>query len=151
MLTAARRMPVQSTRVQLMPVEHRHPALFPFLEKQARAKAGQTDEGAFLFDLRQRLKAQLSEGSSEMNDLARGFRMSPRTLHRRLAVEGLNFQRLLDQVRHELAESLVGQSEGSIEQIANRLAYSNVPAFLRAFKRWTRMSPTAFRQRAEGG
>jgi AraC-like DNA-binding protein len=124
------------------------PALFAYLERQAHRSVRQPGQTALLSELRQHLRAQLATGDAEMETLAGRFHMSARTLHRRLAAEGINYQRLLDQLRRELAEAYAGQSELTPQEMSRRLAYSNLPAFLRAFKRWTGTSPTQYRQKA---
>ena len=55
---------------------------------------------------RQLLLALLPGGSCSAQEIARHMRVDRRTLHRRLAAEGLSFSVLLDQVRANLVESL---------------------------------------------
>lgn len=71
--------------------------------------------------------------------------MSPRTLQRRLADEQATFADLLESVREELARIYVGEGR-PLGEVAFRLGYAETSAFLRAFKRWTGTTPTAFRR-----
>jgi AraC-like DNA-binding protein len=66
-------------------------------------------------------------------------------LRRRLTEHALTFETLLEQVRQARTMSLLGNPEMSIERITEEVGYSDVRSFRRAFKRWTGMSPTAFR------
>jgi len=87
----------------------------------------------------------LSGGSFSRADIAASVHMSASTLQVRLAKEGLSFQQLLDETRHELALGYVQQSRLSITEIAFMLGFADLSNFIRAFKRWTRKSPTEFR------
>ncbi|MBS2031352.1 MAG: AraC family transcriptional regulator ligand-binding domain-containing protein [Deltaproteobacteria bacterium] len=127
------------------------PALFAFLSKQAARLLAAPRETPFIADVRTRLGKLLAAGTADVEALAKQLHMSSRTLQRRLEGEGLKFQGLLDQMRQQLARRLVGQSEQETEDISKQLGYANVTAFLRAFKRWTAMSPTEYRRRARRG
>ncbi|MDB4986207.1 MAG: virS 15 [Myxococcaceae bacterium] len=75
--------------------------------------------------------------------LARGLGLTPRSLRRRLAAEGLSLTALLDEARCRMAcEEL--RREGSIKEIAERVGFSEPSAFHRAFKRWTGLTPLAY-------
>jgi len=73
--------------------------------------------------------------------------MSERTLHRRLAVEGTSFQRLLDDTRRELARHYLGQREVSLADIAYLLGFTDQSSFFRAARRWFGSSPRDYRIR----
>lgn len=73
---------------------------------------------------------------------------SPRTLQRRLREEGTSHREILDRVRCELALDLLRRNELSVEQIADRLGFSESSAFHRAFRRWTGGTPADQRRRA---
>ncbi|MDB4972595.1 MAG: araC1 [Myxococcaceae bacterium] len=75
--------------------------------------------------------------------LSRGMGLTPRSLRRRLAAEGLSLTALLDEARCRMAcEEL--RREGSIKQIAERVGFSEPSAFHRAFKRWTGLTPLEY-------
>lgn len=73
--------------------------------------------------------------------------MSSRTLQRRLDEEGLSFIELKDQIRFKLARRALQSKEMSIEGISEDLGYSDRHSFARAFKRWSGVSPSAFRKK----
>lgn len=68
-----------------------------------------------------------------------------RTLRRRLAGEGVAYEGLVDEVRSTLAEELLKVTSLSLEEVAQRLGYSEPPAFTRAFRRWHGMPPSVYR------
>jgi AraC-like DNA-binding protein len=78
--------------------------------------------------------------------IARRLGMSERTLQRRLADEGLSFQKLVDEARRELAEGLLVRSDYSLAEVAFLTGFSEQSAFNRAFKRWLDQTPAAYRQ-----
>ncbi|MDF3029675.1 MAG: helix-turn-helix protein [Moraxellaceae bacterium] len=80
-----------------------------------------------------------------MQDMAEELRLSVRTLRRRLQEEGATYLELCDEVRRTFAEELLALPQLTVEQIAERLGYSEAAGFIHAFKRWTGKTPHAFR------
>lgn len=87
---------------------------------------------------------------SDMEDIARQFNSSSRNLRRRLQAEGSSFRLLLEEVRQTLAEELLVTGGLSLEEIAERLGYSETSNFIHAFKRWKGLPPHQYRQRQRG-
>ena len=73
--------------------------------------------------------------------------VSERTLKRRLHEESRSFQALVDEVRLERAGELLEGTAMNLSQIADALGYADAANFTRAFKRWTGVSPSQFRNR----
>ncbi len=96
------------------------------------------------------LAEELRHGEPNMNKLARRMRLSERTLQRRLRQEGTSVHDLLEDLRHRLALRYLREPRESIAEISFVLGYAEVRAFHRAFKRWTGLTPGAFRERALG-
>lgn len=71
--------------------------------------------------------------------------VSERTLKRRLQEESISFQTVVDQVRLDRASELLRGTAMSLSQIADGLGYADAANFTRAFKRWTGLSPSAYR------
>lgn len=70
-----------------------------------------------------------------LESLADALHQSPRTLRRRMEEQGMTFRQLLDLVRAELEQHLEFLGENRVE-IASRLGYSDLAAYLHARKRW---------------
>jgi AraC-like DNA-binding protein len=81
-----------------------------------------------------------------LEQVARTLHVSPRTLKRRLAERGTSFSELLDELRRDRALLLLRSSDVSLDAVAERLGYSDVANFTRAFRRWTGTTPGAFRR-----
>jgi AraC-like DNA-binding protein len=73
--------------------------------------------------------------------------MSTRTLKRRLAEQGVTFSSLVDAERRDKALLLLRTVHHSVNEVAQVLGYSALPAFIRAFARWTGTTPTEYRRR----
>lgn len=72
--------------------------------------------------------------------------MSPRTLRRRLVTEGTTFSSVVESWRFKSSIDLIENADTKVGEIAERLGYANAPNFDRAFKRWTGLSPGAYRE-----
>jgi AraC-like DNA-binding protein len=73
--------------------------------------------------------------------------MSRAGLYRRLGAAGSDFSVLTQGVRQELALMYVAAPHIPFTEIAALLGYSELSAFSRAFRRWTTLSPAAYRQK----
>ncbi len=90
----------------------------------------------------------LLQGKAEttMDDVARSLGTSRRTLHRRLREEGTTFDELTMDTRQALAIEHVAARKLPLAEVAYVLGFSEPSAFHRAFKRWTGMTPQAYRR-----
>lgn len=82
--------------------------------------------------------------------VAEALHMTPRTLRRRLQEVGTNFKTLTEELRERRAKDLLAHTGHSVEWIAAALGYGDPSNFGRAFRRWTGLSPTAWRQQRHG-
>ena len=88
-------------------------------------------------------------GHSKADDIAALFSMHSRTLNRRLKAYDTSFKDLADKARYEIAQQLLENSELEITQIAAALDYADSSAFTRAFRRWSGITPSAWRERSD--
>jgi AraC-like DNA-binding protein len=84
-------------------------------------------------------------------EVAAELGLSSRTLVRHLRAEGLTFSELVERERRARALDLLRKRRVSLEEVSERLSYSTVPSFIRAFKRWTGMTPSVYRRTALRG
>lgn len=91
------------------------------------------------------LHLDLLAGSAPAARVARFFGLSERSFRRQLAEEGASFRALVGAARHRQAQRLLCDSALSVEAVAERLGYAEAAAFIRAFRRWSGMTPLAFR------
>ena len=101
--------------------------------------------------LRDRIEAailpNLHEGSLSMSKLARDLGMSRQTLYRRLKAEDETFAEIHDDLRRRMALDYLTARKVSVNETAYLLGFSEASSFVRAFKRWTGHSPTAYLDR----
>lgn len=79
--------------------------------------------------------------------VAAKLNMSPRTLRRRLKLEAISFQALIDEVRKKMALRYLNDTKLSITQISSQLGFNDAAYFSKSFKKWVGMSPTQYRER----
>ncbi len=79
--------------------------------------------------------------------VARELRLSPRTLQRRLAEEGVTFQQLLQEARRELARHYLMHSSLELNETGYLLGYEDAHSFFRAFHQWEGTPPGEWRTR----
>ncbi|WP_369602071.1 AraC family transcriptional regulator [Hahella sp. SMD15-11] len=97
-------------------------------------------------------KAALSRfngGPPRLEEIAEQLGMSPWTLRRRLADEGITYQEIVDAVRKDLAETYVKSTDLTMSEIAYRLGFASPPAFFRAFRRWFGLTPKLYRSQRQ--
>jgi AraC-like DNA-binding protein len=85
------------------------------------------------------------ESAPSLDEAAAQLRVSPRTLKRRLAELGTSYSELTDQISLARAEQLLLRTDDSIDQVAEKLDFSDAPGFIRAFRRWTGLTPARYR------
>jgi AraC-like DNA-binding protein len=94
----------------------------------------------FRIEVENAIAPLLPHGKARAPEIARRLGMSPRTLQRRLAAEGLTFATVLDMLRADLARRYL-QDNLPISKIAWLLGYREASAFTHAHKRWTGKTP----------
>ena len=109
-----------------------------------RTHVHETRSRGVLEDVRARLVARLEEDAS-LARVAEDLCMSARTLQRQLGARGTSFHELLEEVRRAGASEALIESDEAVESIGVRLGYGDPSNFRRAFRRWTGLSPTAYR------
>jgi AraC-like DNA-binding protein len=72
---------------------------------------------------------------------------SPRTLRRKLAEQGTSYQQILNDVRKSLAIKFLRETRLSLDEIAERVGFSDSRNFRQAFKKWTDTTPSSHRAR----
>lgn len=84
----------------------------------------------------------LHTGDANVERIANRLGLSRQTLFRKLKSEGVTFEQLLDELRHNLALEYLGKKGTSVNETAYLLGFSDPAAFSRAFKRWTGRRPS---------
>ncbi|WP_242486418.1 AraC family transcriptional regulator [Pseudomonas sp. TH03] len=104
------------------------------------------DKSDVITGVTQKIIEFLPDGDCSRDKVASALCMSPTKLQLKLSQRGTHFQQLLDDTRKELACSYLSQASRPVTEITFLLGFSDTSNFTRAFKRWTGLSPTDFRQ-----
>jgi AraC-like DNA-binding protein len=134
-----------------VPVRSANPELLPVLDAQAAKLLAATLSESMALPERVRalLRSELEHGSPTAERMAERLRMSERTLRRRLSEHGTSMKEILDELRRELALTMLTEPNVTIEDVALRLGFSDATAFHRAFRRWTGRTPKSFQDQRE--
>jgi AraC-like DNA-binding protein len=95
--------------------------------------------------VREALRRRLEYGEPSQEEVAAVLNMSARTLQRRLGESGSTYKRILEETRHGLALTYLSAPENSLSDVTCLLGFSACSSFTRAFRRWTGLSPSAWR------
>jgi AraC-like DNA-binding protein len=129
-----------------LPMRQPDTVLLSILERQADDLLAQLPpSGDFEQAVRRCIARLVREGQPELDRVANELHVSARTLHRRLAVDGINFRALRESIRQHLAEDYLAEPSLQLAEIAQLLGYSEQSAFTRAFRRWSGQTPYAYR------
>jgi len=76
--------------------------------------------------------------------IAETLKISPRTLHRRLADEGITYRQIVENLRKQLAKEYLTEAKLEQKEVAYLLGYTEPANFYHAFQRWFGCTPTEF-------
>lgn len=82
-----------------------------------------------------------------LEDIAQRLRLSARTIDRNLKKEGVQFRELAQQIRFDRAAALLAEPGATVNQVAERLGFSDSSNFSRAFQRFTGKAPSQLLRR----
>lgn len=99
-----------------------------------------------ILEIRSAIACLLPTGHPTLKLVARQLNISPRTLQRHLAKQGLTHSRLVYQMRITRACQQLSQPNVQISEIASEIGFATPSAFSHAFQSWTGASPRSFRK-----
>lgn len=124
--------------------EHIHKLAEDQLQQQMQELRSNNLTMSHVLDLMRRQPANMPS----LEDLAKVFNVSSRTIIRYLQAENTTYRKLRDSVHKQLATDALRNTEHSIDAIALDLGYQDTTSFRRAFKRWCSCSPSEYRNKA---
>jgi AraC-like DNA-binding protein len=133
------------SRYLSMPLLQDERTLKHFLERSPADLLSRPDDGDSTSCQLRRLLSRDSSRWPDLEAVAAHLHISPQTLRRHLREEGTSFQELKDQLRRDIAIYHLGRADLTLQQIAEQLGFSEPSAFHRAFKKWTGLTPGAYR------
>jgi AraC-like DNA-binding protein len=128
------------------PLPRRDARLFSYLAQQAERLMATLPVNDTLSDaVRREIASTLADGEPNQQAIAKKMAMTPRTMQRRLASDGVTFASIVESVRRERAELLLSDRKLTASEVGFLLGFSEPAAFFRAFKRWTGDTPQGWR------
>lgn len=128
------------------PLPQANPLTRQLLEEQCESQQAETLGPLGYVQKIQEMVRNSEETIPNLEGIAEQFHTSSRTIRRKLKAEGYNFQQLLTEELSRRAIYYLETTTLTVEQISQRLGYSETASFIHAFKRWTGKVPTAFRK-----
>ncbi|HLK41015.1 MAG TPA: AraC family transcriptional regulator ligand-binding domain-containing protein, partial [Polyangiaceae bacterium] len=141
---------VFDAEVLKFPITTGDPVAFQLAERECERELDRISGQTKFADRVRTLVAGEEDDLGTLEKVAAHLDMSPRTLRRRLAADGVSFSELVDEGRRDKALRLVRSSRLPIEEVARRLGYATPSNFARAFQRWTGKTPLQYRRDASG-
>ncbi len=122
-----------------------NPGVFHLVKQQSEVALAQISQQNRLSDIINRHLLESPETLLTQEDMAKRLNITSRTLRRRLGQEGINYQEIQNSVRKNIAIEYLKSTSWTVQEISDRLGYSEEVNFSRAFKRWVGISPSLFR------
>ena len=136
------------------PVPNADGSMLKVLQRHAdellAARLRETSEPRIVSDVRREVAAQLANDRARVDDVASALSVSTRTLQRKLADAGTNFQAVHDAARQALAEELLRDARLNLTDVAFMLGYREQSSFNRACRDWFGNTPARTRERLRG-
>jgi AraC-like DNA-binding protein len=91
------------------------------------------------------LRRRLTAGRPDIRSVAAELAMSERSLQRHLTDEGVSFQVLVSETRHQLSLEYLADASLTLIEVAFLLGYEDQNSFFRAFRQWEEQTPSDWR------
>ena len=101
---------------------------------------------AFPDQVRKVLRSALLTGYHSENQIAALFSMHSHTFRRRLEASATSFHELVDECRFSIAREMLRDTSLSVGEVSASMGYSRASSFIRAYRRWSGMTPGKWRQ-----
>lgn len=133
------------------PVIRDKPEMHRFLKTSPADLLSRPDESnTYTGRIRALIGRDFSRALPDFEWIAAEMHTSPQTLRRRLKQENTSFQEIKDLLRRDLAIYYLAREELPINDIAHRVGFTEPSTFHRAFKKWTGVTPGAYREGERG-
>jgi len=137
---------IVSKNVLNLPIRSSNSKMFKMLiQKVNRLSDSLYGDASLEFKVRNYIATQiLTKGVPCATKTAENFNMSLSTLKKHLKHENTNFTVICDEVKKLMALEMIINQKKHLKLISNTLGFSSINCFHRAFKRWTKLTPTEY-------
>lgn len=128
-----------------LPVINASPSLSILFEKHATDILNRLKAPSLTTRVKSKIVTIMKGEEPSLATIADQLAMGVRTLQLHLKEEGTTYQLLLDEIRKELAVKHLQEANLSTTDIAYLLGFAEPSVFFRSFKKWTGVTPGAYR------
>ena len=114
-------------------------------EQFGRLDAGATD--MFCDRVRRQIHAAMERGQFGELSIARSLNVDTSTLRRKLAQEGAKFRSVVQEIKFGIATQLIVDTDLTLADVAAAIGFYESSVFSRAFRRWSGLTPSQWRER----
>ncbi|TXS92771.1 AraC family transcriptional regulator [Parahaliea maris] len=107
------------------------------------------DKEDIVHQVEDKLLKLLPTGDFSKTRVADLLNMSRSKLHNKLEEKNTSYQEILEALRSDLARKYIEQNSFSFSEVAYLLGFTDTSNFSRAFRRWTGMTPSQFKDRSK--
>jgi AraC-like DNA-binding protein len=130
-----------------LPIVKDELALKEFLKSSPQDLLARPDDRqSYTARIRAIIGNDLSQDLPDFDHIASDMHLSPQTLRRRLKEENTSYQEIKDHLRRDQAIYYLSRNDYPINEIAHLIGFTEPSTFHRAFKKWTGLTPGAYRQ-----
>jgi AraC-like DNA-binding protein len=115
------------------------------LDHATQVMSGLSQHQTIMAKVQNLLRLTISERTPSSSAIAEQLGISGRTLQRRLDEEETSFKDVLNDLRLELAQHYLKNTDFNMDTIAAKLGYGETRSFHRSFKQWTGRTAGSFR------
>jgi AraC-like DNA-binding protein len=131
-----------------LPLPEQTPEFAAEFEAYAAALIARLTSGSTVVDqVREAIAEGLVSDGARESFVAQRLSMTVRTMHRHLTKGGTSFRKIRDDLLRRRAEELLLERRLPIGEVSYLLGYAEPSTFHRAFRRWTGLTPTEWRNR----
>ena len=127
------------------PIMHAQPEIRELLQRDIDYSES-IDENDLHLDVTRIVRRLIGTGQCSVEKICTTLNIRPRILSNGLAKKGKTLQKIIEEVRFEIAKQLMRNTSLTLGEISARLDYSEISAFTRAFNRWAGMPPGDWRR-----
>ncbi len=136
-----------NTRYIQLPITRDEIELKDFLKTSPTDLLAKPDDSAsYTAKIRRIIGRDFTEDMPDFEAVSSNLNVSPQTLRRRLKDENTSYQEIKDNLRRDLSIYHLCRREYTINEIAILVGFTEPSTFHRAFKKWTGLTPGAYRE-----
>jgi AraC-like DNA-binding protein len=126
------------------------PSLFALHEQVIEERLARTGHLRYTWRTSEAIVRRLHLGQPQAAQVARELDLAEATLQQKLHAEGTTFERVLDEVRHEMAARLLAEPAYPLVRVPALLGFPSPALLAEACERWFGMTPAACRHALTG-